>query len=155
LVLLKVAMPLVEPSAAALLMVTVEPEPEELARVRTPVKPSNEVTPLHEAKDSTADPLVVKHWPLVPSAVGRVKVKLLLVIPACRLTRLALVPFLKLREFWTVVEPAMVTVVPLSLRIESPMVWEPVNLASLLVVPPGVVTPPPKPTQLATEVQMS
>src|SRR5882762_6140631 len=50
--------------------------------------------------------------------------------------------------------PLMVTVVPLSEIIESPMVWAPVNLASALVVPPGVVTPPPTPVQLPTVVQM-
>src|SRR5665811_426382 len=45
-VLLKVAMPLVRPSAAALLMVTALPMPLELLMVRAPVRPSKEVTPL-------------------------------------------------------------------------------------------------------------
>src|SRR5205823_7851535 len=44
---------------------------------------------------------------------------------------------------------------PLSVMIESPMVWPAVNLASLLVVPPGVVTPPPTPLQLPAVVQTS
>ena len=51
--------------------------------------------------------------------------------------------------------PPMVTVVPLSVIIESPIAWLPVNLARRFVVPPGVVTPPPTPEQLPTVVQIS
>ena len=51
--------------------------------------------------------------------------------------------------------PPMVTVLPLSVIIESPIVCEPVNLGIVLVVPPAVVTPPPVPTQLPAVVQMS
>src|SRR3970282_860765 len=41
-----------------------------------------------------------------------------------------------------------VTREPVSVIDASPMVLAPVNLARVFVVPPGVVTPPPKPTQL-------
>jgi hypothetical protein len=50
--------------------------------------------------------------------------------------------------------PPIVTVLPLSVIIESPMVVPAVNLASLFVVPPAVVTPPPTPAQLPTVVHM-
>ena len=46
------------------------------------------------------------------------------------------------------------TVVPLSVIEESPIVPEPVNLASAFVVPPGVVTPPPAPAQLPVLIQI-
>ena len=49
----------------------------------------------------------------------------------------------------TVKIPPIVTVVPLSVMIESPIACAPVNLASLLVVPPVLVTPPvPTATQV-------
>lgn len=51
--------------------------------------------------------------------------------------------------------PPTVIVVPLSVRIELPMVPLAVNLAIVPVVPPGVVTPPPTPAQLPTVVQTS
>ena len=51
--------------------------------------------------------------------------------------------------------PAIDTVVPLSEMMLSPMAEPEVNLDSLPMVPPGVVTPPPMPTQLAAVVQTS
>ena len=45
LVALKVAIPLVAPSAAALAMVMAEPDPVELLMVKVPDRPSSEVTP--------------------------------------------------------------------------------------------------------------
>lgn len=51
--------------------------------------------------------------------------------------------------------PATLTVVPLSVIIESPIVPLAVNLATRLAVPPGVVTPPPTPAQLPTVVHIS
>ena len=51
--------------------------------------------------------------------------------------------------------PAIDTVVPLSEMMLSPMAEPEVNLDSVPMVPPGVVTPPPTPTQLPTVVQTS
>lgn len=51
--------------------------------------------------------------------------------------------------------PPTVMVVPLSVKIESPIVPLAVNLAIVPVVPPGVVTPPPTPAQLPTVVHTS
>jgi len=51
--------------------------------------------------------------------------------------------------------PAMETVVPLSEMMLSPMAEPEMNLDSLPIVPPAVVTPPPIPTQLAAVVQTS
>ena len=51
--------------------------------------------------------------------------------------------------------PAIDTVVPLSVMMLSPMAEPEVNLDSVPIVPPGVVTPPPIPTQLAAVVQTS
>ena len=63
LVALKVAIPSVEPLAAALLIVIVEPEPVELDRVKRPVKLSSEETPpaappVQSSKDNVPLPLV-------------------------------------------------------------------------------------------------
>lgn len=56
---------------------------------------------------------------------------------------------------FTLRAPAIVTVLPLSLILESPIVLLPVNIASLPLVPPELVTPPPAPTQLPAVVQIS
>ena len=56
--------------------------------------------------------------------------------------------------FWKVLLLETVTVVPSSEMLELAMAWEALNLASLLVVPPAVVTPVPDPAQLPTVVQM-
>ena len=53
----------------------------------------------------------------------------------------------------TVSVPPIVTVLPLSEMIESPMAEPLVNLATLPAVPPAVVTPPPTPAQLPAVVQ--
>jgi hypothetical protein len=50
--------------------------------------------------------------------------------------------------------PAMDTVVPSSVMMLSPMPEPERNLDSLLIVPPGVETPPPTPTQLPAVVQI-
>src|SRR5579862_1036888 len=50
--------------------------------------------------------------------------------------------------------PPIVTVEPLSVIMESPIELPEVNLATLLVVPPTVVTPPPTPAQLPILVQI-
>ena len=55
----------------------------------------------------------------------------------------------------TAKSPLTVTVVPLSVIIESAIVWLPVNLARELAVPPGLVTAPPIPVQLPAVVQTS
>src|SRR5258708_2551608 len=112
LVALKVAIPLLTPSAAALLMVTVVPEPVALATLRTPDRPFREVTPpllppfRQVAKDRAPLPLVVRQLPEAPSAVGKVSVKLLAVVPDCKVRVLALVPFLK------AMAPVLVEAVP-------------------------------------------
>lgn len=176
LVALKAAIPLVAPSAAALLMVMVEPAPEELATVSVPDRPSRETTPPEPppltdkqlAKLSTPEPLVVRHWALVPSAVGKVKVKLLPLTPDCRVTVLLLVEFLKATEPVLVEpvpsvkeplpcktsEPLILMTLPLWVMIELAIVWAPVKTGIVPLVPLLlVVTPPARPEQLAAVVQ--
>jgi len=71
LVALKVAIPLVEASALALLMVTVVPIPVLLARSKAPVKASRLLTPPApvQVPHDGAEPVVAsRHWPVVPAA---------------------------------------------------------------------------------------
>lgn len=80
----------------------------------------------------TVAPCRVRFWPVEPTVRAAVGVIVL-----------------------TLRVPPILTVVPSSLMIELPMVPELVNLAMVLVVPPGVVTSPPTPAQLPAVVQMS
>ena len=50
-----------------------------------------------EVNESTPDPLVLSTCPLEPSAVGRVKIRLLPVAPGCSFKVLVLVAFLKIK----------------------------------------------------------
>src|SRR5580698_568959 len=93
LVELKAAIPLVEPSALALLMVTVPLLPVLLARVNTPDCESIDVTPppappVQDWKLRSPKPSDSRQSPLLPLVVGRVSVKLLAgsVAGACSVT---------------------------------------------------------------------
>lgn len=166
-------------------MVMVAPLPLAFAILKAPVKPFKLVTPLPAsaqvgqvilpAESRVIGPLALTAT--VPLAFGTVIVLLLplgvakvkvLVMPPLVLLKLVLAPC-KLR-FWLVAPmvsapvgvivftaktPPILTVVPLSVIILSPMVWAPVNLGMVFVVPPLVVTPPPTPAQLPAVVQMS
>ncbi len=90
------------------------------------------VTPLSVAVRLTAAPCNVRFWAWVPTVSAALGVMVL-----------------------TLSVPPMVTVEPLSVMMESPIAWLPVNLAILFVVPPAVVTPPPTPAQLPAVVQIS
>ena len=171
--LLNEAMPLA--AVVALSIVTLDPEPEALLSVRAPDKPFKLATPplpppapdKQAPKLSTPELLVLRQSPAPPSAVGKVKLRLLAVAPDWRVRVLALVEFFRIIEP-VVVEavptvreapviaavPVMVRAEPDSLRMESAITLAPVNLAILPVVPPAVVTPPPLPAQLPTVVQI-
>ena len=101
-------------------------EPVGVAKVKVFVMPPEVAARL------TAAPCIVRFWlvaPKVKAAVGEI--------------------------VFTANVPPMVTTVPLSVMIESPIVWVPVNRAKAPTVPPEVVTPPPTPAQLPAVVQMS
>lgn len=100
--------------------------PEGVANTRLLV-----IAPDVACSEVLALPCSVKDWPVDP-----------IVIPADGVMVL------------TAKVPAIVTVVPLSVMIESPIAWLAVNLARVLVVPPDVVTPLPLPAQFPTVVQM-
>ena len=172
LVALKVAIPLVVPSAAALLMVMVPALPELLASVSTPVWLSRLVTPppappVQAPKLNTPLPLLSTQSPLAPAVAGRVRMMLPAGAPDCKVVVKALVPFCKMIEPVlvlavprvrllapvTVKVPVTVTALPDSLSRESPMVPLAVNLASLPVVPLPIM-PPPLPAQLPVLKQM-
>lgn len=154
----------------ALLIVIVLPPVVALAMVTAPVRLLRLVTAVdkHVPKLNTPEPSVFKHWLALPSAVGKVKARLLPVTPLCRVSVLLLVllanttlpvallptPRVRPPAPWIMPSPATVTVLPLSLMIESTMVCAPLNLAKKFVVPPVVVTPPPEPAQLPLVVQM-
>src|SRR5579884_900568 len=113
-VALKAAIPLVEPSAAAFWIVMVLPAPVASAMARAPLKPFRLDTPplppedpdRQLPKENTPEPLVSRHWPLEPSAVGRVKVRLPPVAPAWSVRVLLLV------ELLNVMEPVLLEAVP-------------------------------------------
>lgn len=163
---------------------TVLPLPLALASVSAPVRPFNELTfdPVEQVAQVILPLASIASGPLalttrVPDAFGMVMVLLLLagvakvsvfVTPEavlvrftfapCRVRSCALAPTVNAAVGVNVLTdrvPPIVTVVPLSVMIESPMAWPPVNLATLLVVPPLVVTPPPTPAQLPVVVQTS
>lgn len=131
LVALKLAMPLVDPSAAALLIVIIPPPVLALAMVMAPVKLFRLVTPLAPPvpptqllKLSTPLPLVCKHWLDEPSAIGKVNVTLppeLEVTPLCRVRVLLLVELLK-------------TILPLALD-DVPTVMPPLPCITKLPLP--------------------
>src|SRR5512146_37647 len=136
LVVLKVAMPLVEASALALSMVMVERAPVELAGVNAPVRPSRLVTPppgppVQAEKLNVPEPSVCRQSPLLPSAVGRVKARLLAVTPDCRVRVLALVALFR------TMAPVFVLAVP-SVRLPAPVTLKvPVTVMAL---PDWVIT---------------
>ena len=98
LVALKLAIPLA--TSEALSIVTVAPLPLELANVKTPVKPSKDVTPppappVQDANASTPLPLLTKQSLVLPAVVGRVKLKLLELTPLCKVRLLLFVALRK------------------------------------------------------------
>lgn len=182
LVLLKTAIPfwLVVAVVVASFMVMVLPAAVALLSARMPTMPLSDDTPppvpvpLRQLENArTPVPVVLRHCPDAPSATGRVKVRLLVVAPAWSVRVLLLVVLAKVSTPavpdgvpvprvsdavplapWIIPLPAIVTVVPLSLTMESTRVLGPLKRASAPVVPPGAVTVPPRPTQLPVVVQI-
>jgi hypothetical protein len=144
-------------------LVTADPEVKQVAQVRLPAA-SRASGPLAlTAIVPVAFGIVIVLLPLLGVAKVRVfvtppLVAVRLVLAPCRVRFCAIAPIVSGPlgvMVLTAKAPAMLTVAPLSLMMELPMVLLPVNLASWFVVPPGVDTLPPTPTQLPAVVQMS
>lgn len=85
-------------------------------------------------------------------------VEVITTLPPCSVTFWLVAPSVRAAvgvKVFTANVPPTVTVLPDWDTRESPMVCVPVNTGSFPAVPPLVVTPPPAPAQLPTDVHIS